>query len=142
MRAEEFNKKALYLTREVCGSGLPTVTFHSNLASIYAAQNRIVEAETHYRTALEITEQELGKDHVDVTKPLYELADFLYNSALKDRIEIEDVTEPLNELSDLLYYNTMDESDNQTKARCLTDAEALYARAHAIESASGTSHLN
>ena len=141
-RAEELNKKALHITQEIAGNGLSTATYHSNLASIYATQNRSTEAESHYRTALEITELALGKDHLDVTKPMYELADFLYNNAIKERIEVDDVTEPLSELSDLLYYNSMDEAENPTKSRCLTDAEALYIRAHEIELASRLTQAN
>lgn len=141
-RAEELNKKALYITQETSGNGLSSATFHTNLAGIYAAQNRSTEAETHYRTALDVTEKVLGKDHVEVTKPIYELADFLYNAALKDRIDIADKTEPLDELADILYYNAMDETDNPSKFRCLTDAEALYSRAHAIEQASQALPVN
>lgn len=141
-RAEELNKKALFITEEVSGNDLSTAIYHTNLASIYAAQNRSTEAESHYRTALAVTEKALGKDHVDVTKPLYELADFLYNDALKDRLDVTDVSEPLVELSDLLYYNSMDETDSPTTTRCLTDAEALYTRANEIERASVRSRVN
>ena len=141
-RAEELNRKALSVTRELSGNGLSAAIYHSNLASIYAAQNRSAEAESHYRTALAVTEQALGKDHVEVTKPLYDLADFLYNNALKDRVEVDDVTEPLSELSDLLYYSAMDDADNTAKTRYLTDAEALYMRATEIEQASEKSRMS
>lgn len=141
-RAEELNKRALHIMRESSGNGLSAAGCHSDLAHICADQNRSAEAESHYRTALEITERALGKDHVAVTKPLYELADFLYNNALKDRIDIDDASEPLQELSDLLYYNSMDETDGSAKTQSLIDAEALYMRATKIEQTSTSSRID
>ena len=133
VRAETLNKRALSIMQERFGDTLPTATYHTNLASIYAAQNLSVEAESHYRIALEISERALGKDHVDITERIYDLADFLYTSAIKDRIDVADVTEPLDELSDLLYFSAMDEINSSAKSRWLADAEALYVRAQEIE---------
>ena len=132
-QAELLNKKALSIMQATVGDGLQTTTYHTNLASIYAAQNLSAQAESHYRAALDLTEKALGKDHVDVTQRIYDLADFLYNSAIQDRIDVVDITEPLDELSDLLYFSAMDEAGSSSKTHCLADAEALYMRAHQIE---------
>ena len=132
-QAEVLNKKALSIMQAKFGDSLQTATYHTNLATIYAAQNLSVEAESHYRSALAITERALGKDHVDITERIYDLADFLYHSAIQDRIDVTDITEPLDELSDLLYFSAVDEVDSSAKTRCLADAEALYVRAHQIE---------
>lgn len=140
VQAEELNKKALSIMRENFGDTLQTAAFHTNLASIYAAQNLSREAESHYRAALDISEKALGKNHVHVTERIYDLADFLYNSAIKDRIDVADVTEPIDELSDLLYFSVMDEGNNSANTRCLDDAEKLYVRAHEIEQATLSPH--
>ena len=135
-QAEVLNKKALSIVHAKFGDdSLQTATYHTNLATIYAAQNLSKEAESHYRSALDITEKSLGKDHVDVTERIYDLADFLYSSAIQDRIDVAEFTEPLDELSDLLYFSAMDEAGSSSKTHSLADAEALYLRAHQIEQA-------